>query len=149
MTVFHAATPDDMLALGRAAAAEAGPGAVFALEGDLGTGKTHWTKGFVAGLDCAELVSSPTFGIVHQYLTGRLPVFHFDFYRLDRPDEVLGIGWDEYLDEPGVVIVEWADRFPGLFPPHTRWLRFSLEADGGRRVAAEDHRASPTDRPML
>jgi tRNA threonylcarbamoyladenosine biosynthesis protein TsaE len=130
MTVHHAATVDAMLALGRAAAREAAPGMVFGLVGDLGAGKTHWTKGFVAGIGSTEPVTSPTFAIVHVYDGGVLPVFHFDFYRLGHPAEVVGVGWDEYLEEPGVVIVEWADRFPELLPAHTRWLRFGDRTGG-------------------
>ena len=137
MTIHHAATTDEMLALGRAAAAGAGPGAVFALVGDLGAGKTHWTKGFVAGIGSTEPVTSPTFAIVHVYEGGALPVFHFDFYRLGDPAEVVGIGWDEYLEEAGVVVVEWADRFPELLPLHTRWLRFGIAPDGSRSVRTD------------
>ncbi|MCU0780019.1 MAG: tRNA (adenosine(37)-N6)-threonylcarbamoyltransferase complex ATPase subunit type 1 TsaE [Akkermansiaceae bacterium] len=134
MTVHHAATADEMLALGRAAAGDAGPGTVFALVGDLGAGKTHWTKGFVSGIGSAEPVTSPTFAIVHVYDGGAVPVFHFDFYRLGHSAEVVGLGWDEYLEEPGVVVVEWADRFPELLPAHTRWLQFGIEPDGSRSV---------------
>jgi tRNA threonylcarbamoyladenosine biosynthesis protein TsaE len=79
-------------------------------------------------------VTSPTFTLVHEYLDGRLPVFHFDFYRMESAAEVIGIGWDEFLTEPGVIIVEWADIFPDLMPPNTRWLHIEALPDGSRRV---------------
>lgn len=109
-------------------------GDVVALCGQLGAGKTQATKGIVAGLGSLADVTSPTFTLVHEYTDGRLPVFHFDFYRMEQSGEVLTLGWDEILDEPGVVIVEWADLFPELLPPHTRWFQFTLQPDGAREV---------------
>ena len=109
-------------------------GDVVALCGQLGAGKTQATKGIVAGLGSQADVTSPTFTLVHEYTDGRLPVFHFDFYRMEHSGEVLTLGWDEILDEPGVVIVEWADLFPELLPPHTRWFQFTLQPDGAREV---------------
>ncbi len=123
-----------MLELGRAAAVGVRPGMVIALIGGLGAGKTHWTKGFVAGLGSAAEVTSPTFGLVHEYPGGRLPVFHLDFYRLENADELIAIGWDEYLEADGVVIAEWGDRFPEVLPPETIRLVFSIEEDGSRTV---------------
>ena len=120
---------------GAALAVDLQPGDVIALTGGLGAGKTHFTKGLVNGLGGGEEVTSPTFTLVHEYRLGRLPVFHFDFYRMESPEEVVAIGWDEYLDAGGVCVVEWADRFPELLPPGTRWL--ALEAEGaGRRLRA-------------
>ncbi len=123
-----------MEALGRLAAATVTNGTVIALVGGLGAGKTHWTKGFVAGLGSTADVTSPTFGLVHEYAGGRLQVFHFDFYRLDSADELLALGWDEYLEANGVIIAEWGDKFPELLPPETIWLHFSIEADGSRNI---------------
>jgi tRNA threonylcarbamoyladenosine biosynthesis protein TsaE len=130
----RAESPEAMQALGQAAAAEARPGMVIALVGDLGAGKTHWTKGFVAGLASRAEVTSPTFGLVHEYADGRLPVFHFDFYRLGSAAELLALGWDEILEQDGVVIAEWADKFPEILPADARWLRFTVAADGSRQV---------------
>ena len=127
-------SPEAMMALGAAAAAVARAGEVIALVGGLGAGKTHWTKGFVAGLGSHLDVTSPTFGLIHEYPDGRLPVFHLDFYRLEDADELVALGWDELLEQDAVVIAEWADRFPQVFPPGTRWLRFEIDADGTRRV---------------
>ncbi|WP_338288919.1 tRNA (adenosine(37)-N6)-threonylcarbamoyltransferase complex ATPase subunit type 1 TsaE [Luteolibacter sp. LG18] len=125
-----------MAALGREAAARAVPGQVFALVGDLGAGKTHWTKGLADGLGFAGEVTSPTFSLAHEYRGGRLPVFHFDFYRIETADELFGMGWDEYLDEGGVIVAEWADKFPEVLPPDTRWYHFHLLADGSREITA-------------
>lgn len=128
-------SPEAMEALGRLAAENARPGDVIALVGGLGAGKTHWTKGFAAGLGSGAEVTSPTFGLVHEYADGRLPVFHFDFYRLESARELLALGWDEYLEQDGVIIAEWADKFPELLPEGTRWLAFRVEPDGSRTVA--------------
>jgi tRNA threonylcarbamoyladenosine biosynthesis protein TsaE len=130
----HVESPEAMEALGRAAAAEARVGTVIALVGGLGAGKTHWTKGFVTGIGSTASVTSPTFGLVHEYSDGRLPVFHFDFYRLESATELLALGWDEYLDQDGVVIAEWGDKFPELLPTDTLWLEFTVENDGSRSV---------------
>ncbi len=130
----RARTSDEMEALGRTAGVVAGAGAVFALTGGLGAGKTHWTKGFVAGSGSTAEVTSPTFGLVHVYDGGSAPLFHFDFYRLGSAAELLDLGWDEYLDQGGIIIVEWADKFPELLPATTRWLDFEIEADGSRQV---------------
>src|SRR5882757_482906 len=112
----HLATVADTLSWGCALAETLQAGDVIALVGDLGAGKTHATKGIVAGLGSPMDVSSPTFTLVHEYTGGRLPVYHFDFYRLDSAAELPGIGWDDYLDANGLVIVEWADKFPEAIP---------------------------------
>ncbi len=125
-------SPEAMMALGAEFAANAGAGDVFALVGNLGAGKTHWTKGFVAAIDPAAAVTSPTFAIVNEYRGGMRPVFHFDFHRLKSAEELIALGWDEYLDEAGIVICEWADRFPALLPAQTEWLEISHGDDGSR-----------------
>ena len=128
------ASVEEMVARGRQAAAGVDPGTVIALIGGLGAGKTHWTKGFVAAMGSPAEVTSPTFSLVHEYRDGTLPVFHFDFYRLESAAELVALGWDEYLDEGGVVIAEWADKFPDLLPPDTLCLEFTVAADGSRTV---------------
>ena len=128
------ANTDETIAWGRSLSQSLRAGDVVALVGDLGAGKTHASKGIVAGLGSGADVSSPTFTLVHEYTGGRLPVFHFDFYRLDTADEVINIGWDDYLDAEGVVIVEWADRYPALMPPDTRWFLLKVTDDGARSV---------------
>lgn len=120
--------------LGRTAAESARPGSVIALVGGLGAGKTCWTRGFVAGAGSADEVTSPTFGLLHEYGGGRYPVFHLDFYRLDSAGELLALGWDELLEQGGVVIAEWGNKFPEVLPEDTIWLEFTTEADGSRTV---------------
>jgi len=132
-------TAEATLDWGRELGAALDAGAVIALSGHLGAGKTQATKGIVAGLGSRAEVTSPTFTLVHEYLDGRVPVFHFDFYRLDRAEQVLSVGWDDFLDEPGVVIVEWADLFPALLPPQTRWFWFESLPTGERRVMEKPH----------
>ena len=94
------------------------PGAVIALYGELGAGKTVFTRGLTAGLGTFLNVSSPTFTIVNEY-PGDIPLFHFDMYRLESESELFDIGWDDYQDRGGVCVVEWSEKVSGAFPPDT------------------------------
>ena len=85
-------------------------GTVIAYRGDLGAGKTAFTRGLARGLGCSELVTSPTYTIVNEYLGGRLPLFHFDMYRLASSDDLWDIGWEDYLERGGVCAVEWSEN---------------------------------------
>ena len=129
------------IAAGTTLAATLEPGAVLALCGTMGAGKTHLTKGLCAGLGCTDSVSSPTFGLVHEYRGAPCPVFHFDFYRLRSPAEVLNLGWDDYVDSGGILIVEWPDLFPELLPEHTQWWSLTTTGTGRtlQRIAAPGH----------
>jgi tRNA threonylcarbamoyladenosine biosynthesis protein TsaE len=109
-------------------------GDVLALSGDLGAGKTHFVKGLAAGLGATCSVTSPTFTLIHEYCGGRIPLYHFDFYRLEDENEALQIGLDEYLEGDGVCVIEWAEKFSALLPPHTRWLRIAHCSDGTRKI---------------
>ena len=86
------------------------PGTVIAYRGDLGAGKTAFTRGLAKGLGCTEIVTSPTYTIVNEYLGGRIPLFHFDMYRLRSSDDLFDIGWEDYLDRGGVCAVEWSEN---------------------------------------
>ena len=86
------------------------PGTVLAYEGDLGAGKTAFTRGLARGLGATEQVTSPTYTIVNEYLSGRIPLFHFDMYRLESSDDLWDIGWEDYLDRGGVCAVEWSEN---------------------------------------
>ena len=86
------------------------PGSVLAYEGDLGAGKTAFTRGLARGLGATEQVTSPTYTIVNEYLSGRLPLFHFDMYRLASSDDLWDIGWEDYLDRNGVCAEEWSEN---------------------------------------
>ena len=86
------------------------PGDVIAYEGDLGAGKTAFTRGLARGLGIVDSVTSPTYTIVNEYLTGRLPLFHFDMYRLSDAEELFDLGWEDYLARDGVCAVEWSEN---------------------------------------
>ncbi len=96
--------------LGARLAEKLKPGAVVAFTGDLGAGKTAFTRGLARGLGIAGWITSPTFTIVNEYEGGRLPLFHFDMYRLGSPDELFDIGWEDYLARRGVCAVEWSEN---------------------------------------
>ncbi|WP_138204236.1 tRNA (adenosine(37)-N6)-threonylcarbamoyltransferase complex ATPase subunit type 1 TsaE [Haloimpatiens lingqiaonensis] len=91
------------------------PGDVICLIGDLGTGKTHLTKGIAKGLEVTDYITSPTFNIVNEY-NGRLKFYHFDVYRVNDPDEIEAIGFDEYIFSPAVSVIEWANYIEELIP---------------------------------
>ncbi len=126
--------PADTFALGREIAASLKGGEVLALVGDLGAGKTQFVKGLAAGLGHIEEVTSPTFTLIHEYIGGRLPLYHFDLYRLESANEVLQIGLDDYLSPNAIVAVEWADKFRSLFPPDTRWIEFQIGVGETREI---------------
>ena len=86
------------------------PGTVLAYRGDLGAGKTAFTRGVARGLGCTDTVTSPTYTIVNEYLSGRMPLFHFDMYRLKSADDLWDIGWEDYLERGGVCCVEWSEN---------------------------------------
>ena len=127
--VKRVSSPEAMIALGAEFSKDLEDGSVLALCGGLGAGKTHFTKGLARGLGCTSEVTSPTFSLAHEYQGGRLPLYHFDFYRMESEDEVLRIGWDEYLDSEGLVVVEWPDKFPSMLPVNTIWLKFNVLGD--------------------
>ena len=102
--------PAETEALGAALADRLKPGAVVAFSGDLGAGKTAFVRGMARGLGISERVTSPTFTIVNEYEGGRLPLFHFDMYRLGSSDELFDIGWEDYLVRGGVCAVEWSEN---------------------------------------
>lgn len=129
-------SPGETFDIGSRVAAELHAGDVIALDGDLGAGKTHFTKGLARGLGVELPVTSPTFTLVHEYLGGRLPLFHFDFYRLENEEDIHRIGLEDYLSDAGVLVIEWATRFPHWLPKHTRWFRLSV-LDGDQRKIEE------------
>ena len=103
-------SPEETEAIGAALGKIIKPGTVIAYRGDLGAGKTAFTRGLARGLGCMEIVTSPTYTIVNEYLGGRIPLFHFDMYRLGSSDDLFDIGWDDYLDRGGVCAVEWSEN---------------------------------------
>ena len=103
-------------ALGARLASALPEGRVVAFTGDLGAGKTAFTRGLARGLGCMGRVTSPTFTIVNEYEGTGLPLFHFDMYRLEGPEDLFGIGWEDYLDRGGVCAVEWSERVEEALP---------------------------------
>ena len=140
MATIISHSPEETFTHGRTLAESLRAGDVVALDCDLGAGKTHFVKGIAAGLGCDGDVTSPTFTLVHEYTGGRLPLFHFDFYRLESEDEVLRIGLDDYLGAGGVLVIEWAGKFPALLPRGTRWFHLRV-GDGDIREITGEARA--------
>ena len=107
---FETHSPEETQKIGQALAKALTPGAVIAFVGDLGAGKTAFTRGLAKGLGCTEQVTSPTYTIVNEYLSGKMPLFHFDMYRLTCADDLFDIGWEDYLERGGVCAVEWSEN---------------------------------------
>ena len=107
---FLTNSPAETEAIGAALGKIIKPGTVIAYRGDLGAGKTAFTRGLARGLGSSEMVTSPTYTIVNEYLGGRMPLFHFDMYRLASSDDLWDIGWEDYLDRNGVCAVEWSEN---------------------------------------
>ena len=136
-------SPQETEAIGFALGQILTPGAIIAYRGDLGAGKTAFTRGLAKGLGYADSVTSPTYTIVNEYLGGRLPLFHFDMYRLHSSDDLWSIGWDDYLDRNGVCAVEWSENVDDAMENAICVTIEKLEGDsrritieGGEKIAA-------------
>ena len=128
--------PEETEALGEKLAKILTPGTILAYRGDLGAGKTAFTRGLARGLDCREQVTSPTYTIVNEYLGGKLPLFHFDMYRLRCADDLFDIGWDDYLERGGVCAVEWSENvWEAMENPIT--VTIEKIGDNSRRITIE------------
>ena len=103
-------SPEETEAVGMALGKRLQPGAVIAYQGDLGAGKTAFTRGVACGLGAKESVTSPTYTIVNEYLSGKYPLFHFDMYRLASSEDLFDIGWEDYLERGGICAVEWSEN---------------------------------------
>ena len=136
--VYRTDSAEQTEALGQKLGATLTPGSVVAFRGGLGMGKTAFTRGLARGLGCMGRVTSPTFTIVNEY-RGKIPLFHFDMYRLSSSDALFDIGWEDYLDRGGVCAVEWSENVREALPPDaitvtiTRWP----ENDGWRSITIE------------
>lgn len=130
---------EETAALGGRLADALKTGRVVAFTGDLGAGKTAFVSGMARALGVEERVTSPTFTIVNEYEGGRLPLFHFDMYRLGGADELFHIGWEDYLSRGGVCAVEWSERVEEALPPETVWvaLRCCPDNENWRTVTVE------------
>ena len=131
-TVFTA-SPEETQRLGERLAQELEPQSVVALIGDLGSGKTCLTQGICAGLKVDDYVTSPSFTLINEY-QGRVPVYHFDLFRIDDPTEMLDLGCDEYLYGDGVCIIEWAEKMGPLLPPGRIEIRIERIGETKRQI---------------
>jgi tRNA threonylcarbamoyladenosine biosynthesis protein TsaE len=145
VTTFISHNAAETESLGEAWAREARPGWVIALSGDLGAGKTQLVKGLARGLGVTERVASPTFALVNEYTTGRLPLFHLDLYRLDTAEQIRSAGLEEFLHTRGVTVVEWAERLGvgswELGVGKIRSVKIEIVNETERRIIYEDTRA--------
>lgn len=137
-------SPEETRAFGHRLAERLGRGSVVACSGDLGAGKTCLIQGICEGLGVAGPVNSPTFIIANEY-AGRLadgspaPVYHLDFYRIERPADLDSLGWEEYLYGDGICLVEWADRVPHLLPDDAIRVRMEVTGENQRRITVDGH----------
>ena len=125
--IIETNSAEETFALGKALGEKASPGQIYTLDGDLGTGKTVFTQGVAAGLGITEAISSPTFTIIQEYDTGRLPLYHFDVYRIGVIEEMEEIGYDDYFFGEGICLIEWADLIREILPEHV--IRITIEKD--------------------
>jgi len=134
--------PEETYAYAKRLSENAKPGEVFTLTGDLGVGKTVFTKGFAAGLAVEEDVNSPTFTIVQEYTSGRLPFYHFDVYRIGEFEELDEIGSEDYLYGDGVCMIEWANLIEDALPTKRTDIVIEKDLERGfdyRRITVEEH----------
>ncbi len=139
--LLHIASEKETERIGEAIGRAAEPGTVVALIGDLGTGKTTLTKSIAKGLGVTETVTSPTFNIIREYKSGRIPLYHFDVYRIGDPDEMFELGYEEYFYGDGICVVEWADIIEELLPEDAVIIRIERGADEEEReyrIESED-----------
>ena len=133
---FTTNSPAETEAVGEALGKCLQPGTVLAYRGDLGAGKTAFTRGLARGLGCAEQVTSPTYTIVNEYLSGRLPLFHFDMYRLATADDLFDIGWEDYLERGGVCAVEWSENVEDALE-NAIYVTIEKTGEDSRRITVE------------
>ncbi len=134
LTEYRMYSEEDTRAFGLVLAEKLVAGDVLALIGDLGTGKTALTRYIGEGLGIRQRISSPTFTIVKEYTDGRLPLYHFDVYRIADPEEMFNIGADEYFYGDGVCVVEWADRIEEILPENTKYIYLSYGENPEERI---------------
>lgn len=138
--IFETNSEKETFEIGRKLGESAKPGQIFCLNGDLGVGKTVFTKGFASGLGIAEEVNSPTFTIVQVYDDGKLPLYHFDVYRIGDPEEMYEIGFEDYFYGEGVCLVEWSQLIEELIPEDAIQILIEKDLEKGldyRKITAE------------
>lgn len=139
--IIETTSEKETFELGKRLGQEASPGDVYTLEGDLGVGKTIFTKGFAEGLEIKEAISSPTFTIVQVYEDGRLPFYHFDVYRIGDVEEMDEIGFEDYVYGQGVSMIEWANLIEEILPENRRNILIEKDLEKGfdyRKITIDD-----------
>lgn len=139
--VFESWKAEDTFAYGEQCGQKARKGQIYCLYGDLGVGKTVFTQGFARGLGICEPVNSPTFTIISEYYDGRLPLYHFDVYRISDPEEMFEIGFDDYLEGEGVTFIEWANLIEELLPENCTCITIEKDLEKGfdyRRITVKE-----------
>ncbi len=142
MATFISNSPGETEQFGRDFALKIHQGTVIGLRGELGTGKTQFVKGLAAGLGSTAEVTSPTFSLIHEYSAGRLPVYHFDFFRIDHRQSAEQLGLGDYFFGEGVSVIEWADKFAELIPEGAIWIKFEATSEHERRITYQGAAAS-------
>ncbi len=129
--VYESNSPEETFNIAKVLGEKAQPGQIYTLDGDLGVGKTVFAQGFAKGIGVTDYVNSPTFTIVQVYEDGRLPLYHFDVYRIADPEEMYEIGYEEYFFGEGVCLVEWAELIEELLPSEIKKIQISKSLDKG------------------
>lgn len=131
MTTYESFSVEDTYQIGYDLGMQAQPGDVYAMDGDLGVGKTVFTKGVAAGLGITETVNSPTFTILQIYESGRIPLYHMDVYRIEDPEEMEEVGLDDYLYGQGICLIEWAGQIQEILPETCHTIRIEKDLSRG------------------
>lgn len=139
--IYETMSPKETFELGKKIGLEAKAGEIICLDGDLGVGKTVFTQGFAKGLGIDEAVNSPTFTIIQEYGEGRLPLYHFDVYRIGDPEEMYEIGYEDYFYGQGVCLIEWAKLIEELIPDEAKIVLIEKNLENGldyRKITVSD-----------
>ena len=139
MATFISNSPEETESFGCRFASNVKPGDVVALRGDLGSGKTQFVKGLATALGSMTIATSPTFTLIHEYSGGHLPIYHFDFFRVEDRHAAEQLGLDDYFFGDGVCVIEWADRFPDLIPENAHWISFETKSETQRTITVADN----------
>jgi len=137
VATFISNSAEETESFGRQIAENIRTGDVLALTGGLGSGKTQFVKGVVAALGATTAATSPTFTLIHEYSGGRLPIYHFDFFRVEDRQAAEHLGLDDYFFGDGVSVIEWADRFCDLIPEDALWISFETKSETQRAIIAK------------
>lgn len=138
--IIETNSPEETFNIGLGLGEKAQPGQIYCISGDLGVGKTVFTQGFAKGLGINEPVNSPTFTIVQEYKEGRIPLYHFDVYRINDIDEMYEIGCEEYFYSGGVCLIEWAEMISYILPENVIWIKIEKSLSDGfdfRKITIE------------